>query len=90
MRLGSPLKGSMRRRAPSCGPKRWRRAHQWTVLAWALCVAHTIGAGTDIREPWLEGLLAAFAVPVLFLFLRRVVPGDPKREAARRAATADA
>lgn len=72
------------------GPKLWRRAHPWTVLAWALSVAHTLGAGTDVRERWLQGLVLAFAVPTVFLFLRRVVPGDPKREAARRAAPADA
>ena len=29
------------------------------------------------------------SVVIVFLFLRRTVPGDPKREAARRAATAD-
>ena len=44
----------------------------------------------DVRERWLQGLVLAFAVPTVFLFLRRVVPGDPKREAARRAAPADA
>src|SRR5690606_21952807 len=72
------------------GPKLWRRAHPWTVLAWALSVAHTLGAGTDVRERWLQGLVLAFAIPVVFLFLRRVVPGDPKREGARRATPADA
>ena len=72
------------------GPQLWRRMHRWTVLAWALGLAHTIGAGTDSSQRWLQVPMVAFAIPIVFLFLRRVVPGDPKREAARRAATSDA
>ena len=72
------------------GARLWRKLHRATVLAWALGVAHTIGAGTDSSQRWLQVSMLAFAVPIVFLFLRRVVPGDPKREAARRAATSDA
>jgi sulfoxide reductase heme-binding subunit YedZ len=72
------------------GAKLWRRLHRATVLAWALGVAHTLGAGTDAGERWLRAPMLAGAAVVVFLFLRRVVPGDPKREAARRAASADA
>ncbi|MBI5105705.1 MAG: hypothetical protein HZB46_12125 [Solirubrobacterales bacterium] len=63
------------------GPKLWRRLHRATVLAWALAIAHTLGAGTDAAEPWLRAPLLAGGAAVVFLFLRRVVPGDPKREA---------
>ena len=72
------------------GTKRWRNVHRATVLAWALALAHTIGAGTDANEPWLQATMVGGSVVIVFLFLRRTVPGDPKREAARRAATADA
>ena len=72
------------------GTKRWRNVHRATVLAWALALAHTIGAGTDANEPWLQATIVGGSVVIVFLFLRRTVPGDPKREAARRAATADA
>lgn len=71
------------------GARRWRRLHRATVLAWALGLAHTIGGGTDGSERWLQVTMLATAVPIVFLFLRRTVPGDPKREAARRAALAD-
>ena len=71
------------------GAKRWRKLHRATVLAWALGLAHTIGGGTDGSERWLQVTMLATAVPIVFLFLRRTVPGDPKREAARRAALAD-
>lgn len=72
------------------GTRLWRKLHRATVLAWALGLAHTIGAGTDANEPWLQATMLAGAVVIVFLFLRRTVPGDPKREAALRAATADA
>ena len=72
------------------GTKLWRKLHRATVAAWALGIAHTIGAGTDANERWLQVTMLTGAVAIVFLFLRRTVPGDPKREAAQRAATADA
>lgn len=72
------------------GTKRWRSVHRATVLAWALALAHTLGSGTDAQEPWLQATMLAGSVAIVFLFLRRTVPGNPKREAAQRAATADA
>ena len=71
------------------GTRLWRKLHRATVVAWALGIAHTIGAGTDANERWLQVTMLTGAVVIVFLFLRRTVPGDPKREAARRAATAD-
>lgn len=72
------------------GVKLWRKLHRATVLAWALGLAHTLGSGTDAGERWLQITMLAGSVAVVFLFLRRTVPGDPRREAAQRAATADA
>ncbi len=72
------------------GTRLWRKLHRATVVAWALGIAHTIGAGTDANESWLQVTMLSSSVVIVFLFLRRTVPGDPKREAARRAATADA
>ena len=71
------------------GTRLWRKLHRATVVAWALGIAHTIGAGTDANERWLQLTMLTGSVVIVFLFLRRTVPGDPKREAARRAATAD-
>lgn len=68
------------------GARRWRTLHRATVLAWALALAHTLGAGTDAHERWLQLTMLAGSAAIVFLFLRRTVPGDPKREAARRAA----
>jgi sulfoxide reductase heme-binding subunit YedZ len=71
------------------GTRLWRKLHRATVVAWALGIAHTIGAGTDANERWLQVTMLTGSVVIVFLFLRRTVPGDPKREAARRAAAAD-
>ncbi len=72
------------------GPRLWRRVHRATIAVWVLGVAHTIGAGTDGSQRWMQVIMVATGVPIVFLFLRRTVPGDPKREAAQRAALADA
>src|SRR2546423_335735 len=39
------------------GAQRWRKLHRCTALAWILGVAHTLGEGTDVGQPWF--LLAA-------------------------------
>lgn len=72
------------------GPQLWRKVHRATILVWALAVAHTIGAGTDGTQPWMYAIMVGTGIPIVFLFLRRTVPGDAKREAAQRAALADA
>ena len=58
------------------GAKRWRQAHKATILVYVLSVVHTLGAGTDAREPWLQLFLLATGAPILFLFLVRVLPRE--------------
>lgn len=72
------------------GPRLWRKLHRATILVWVLGVIHTLGSGTDREELWLRGTMVVMGIVIVFLFLRRTVPGDPKREAAARAALADA
>jgi len=62
------------------GTRLWRKLHRATVVAWALGIAHTIGAGTDASEPWLQATMLTGSVVIVFLFLR---------EGARWPATAD-
>jgi sulfoxide reductase heme-binding subunit YedZ len=45
----------------------WRRIHRWTILVFALGLAHTIGAGTDAQATWLIVLLALAAAPVALI-----------------------
>ena len=65
------------------GTKRWRRLHRLTILVYVLSVAHTLGAGTDAGEPWLQVPLVLSAAAVLFLFVMRVLPRESPAPAAR-------
>ena len=63
------------------GTKLWRKAHRATMLVYVLSVAHTLGAGTDAGEPWLQAFMLATGGPILFLFLMRVLPREQPRAA---------
>src|SRR3712207_3365451 len=54
------------------GTKLWRKAHRATVVVYVLSVIHTLGAGTDAQEPWLQMFMLATGAPILFLFVMRV------------------
>lgn len=65
------------------GARRWRSLHRLTLLVYVLCVAHTLGAGTDASTLWLRGVLIVTGAPILFLALLRWLPGET--QPARRA-----
>ena len=60
------------------GAKRWRSLHKATILVYVLAVAHTLGAGSDASTPWLRLLLVLTGVPVLMLFVMRILPPAAK------------
>jgi sulfoxide reductase heme-binding subunit YedZ len=60
------------------GAKRWRSAHRWVVVSYALGVIHTLGAGSDASAPWMRAVLLATGAPILFLFCLRVLPADAR------------
>jgi len=60
------------------GARRWRTIHRATILVWALAVIHTLGAGTDATQLWMRAILLATGIPIVFLFLRRIMPGEAK------------
>ena len=49
------------------GARLWRKLHRATFLVWLLALVHTIGAGSDAKEPWLAGFMLVTAVPILML-----------------------
>jgi methionine sulfoxide reductase heme-binding subunit len=53
------------------GSRRWRAAHRLIPVAWALSVAHVIGAGTDVVSLWLEAVLALTIAAVVALLAQR-------------------
>ncbi|MBS1868814.1 MAG: hypothetical protein JSS99_04050 [Actinobacteria bacterium] len=59
------------------GVGRWRALHRLTPVAWALVVAHTLGAGTDAGSAWLRWPLLASIPLVLVLLALRVARRDP-------------
>jgi methionine sulfoxide reductase heme-binding subunit len=71
------------------GGGRWRRMHRWTVLAYVLGVAHSIGAGSDASLQAVRLAVVASALPAAGLFLARNRPRE-SATAARRAALSPA
>ena len=67
------------------GVRRWRQAHRFIPVAWALAAVHVAGAGTDAVSLWLQVPLALSAALVLALLaerlLRRAAPGAAGRRA---------
>jgi methionine sulfoxide reductase heme-binding subunit len=68
------------------GARRWRKLHRLIVLAWVLSAVHTLGAGSDAHKVWLQALVLAPVVPVVYLVMLRVLKTDP-REPAKRSHT---
>ena len=58
------------------GTKRWRRLHKLTILVYLLSVVHTLGAGTDAGELWLQVPLVMSGAAALFLFVMRILPRE--------------
>ena len=67
------------------GPRRWRKLHRWTLLAYGLALAHTVGSGTDASSGWLLLLLAIVGLPAVGLAVRRVADGSWTRPSDRPA-----
>jgi sulfoxide reductase heme-binding subunit YedZ len=53
------------------GARRWRHAHRFIPIAWALAATHVIGAGTDAVSLWLEAVLALTISAVVVLLGQR-------------------
>lgn len=63
----------------------WRWLHRWTLLAYVLCLGHSIGSGTDARSVWMLVLLGAVTLPVIVIGgirLRGVLGGRAASPAA--------
>jgi sulfoxide reductase heme-binding subunit YedZ len=64
------------------GVARWRKLHRLTVVAYALSVAHTLGAGTDFGPgSWPRLAVIAPAGPIAVLWVQRM-RGARRRTAA--------
>jgi len=68
------------------GARLWRKLHRFTVVAYVLALAHTIGAGTDASTVWLRTFMVASAVPIGVMFVARMIPRRKPRKAPARPA----
>lgn len=75
------------------GTRRWRSLHRATVLVWAMGAVHALGAGTDGSTVWLRAIVVVTGIPIIYLFVLRLLQsatraaGRPtSAPAARRAA----
>jgi len=59
------------------GARRWRNAHRFIPVAWALAAAHVLGAGTDAVSLWLQAVLALTIAAVAVLLAQRWLGGRP-------------
>lgn len=65
------------------GVKRWRSIHRATIAVWALGVVHALGSGTDAGQRWFQLILVVTGIPIVYLFLRRILPSESGRPASR-------
>ncbi len=75
------------------GPKRWRKLHRFTALAWLLGLVHALGEGSDAGKAWFLGMTAIVVVPALALLVARMssrpakpAPAPPQRRSSDRRA----
>jgi sulfoxide reductase heme-binding subunit YedZ len=59
------------------GARTWRRMHRLTIVAYVVALVHVIGAGTDVRSPWMLALLTGLTAPIAFAFSYRMLPASP-------------
>lgn len=67
------------------GARLWRKMHRFTVVVYVLGLVHAIGAGTDASIPLVRYAMLATVVPVLYLFVLRVLRERTKSRGAARA-----
>jgi sulfoxide reductase heme-binding subunit YedZ len=70
------------------GTKRWRKAHRFIPIAWAIAATHMLGAGSDAGTVWMDALFALSVASVVVLLGYRIVTGAPAPTRARRPAAA--
>ncbi len=60
------------------GARRWRTLHRGTLVIWVLAVVHTLGAGSDRSKLWMQWIVVAPVIPVVYLLVLRLLPGEPR------------
>ena len=66
------------------GTRRWRKLHRGTTVVWMLGVVHTLGAGSDRSKLWMQWIVVAPVVPIVYLLVVRLLPGESRRPRVAR------
>jgi methionine sulfoxide reductase heme-binding subunit len=61
------------------GTKRWRALHRGTVVIWIVAVVHALGAGSDRSKVWMQWIVVAPVVPLVYLLVLRMLPSESRR-----------
>jgi sulfoxide reductase heme-binding subunit YedZ len=64
----------------------WRVTHWLAYLCWPIAILHTVGTGSDVRQLWLQAILAACGVTVVAAVWFRIANGWPARRGIRTSA----
>jgi len=64
----------------------WRITHWLAYLCWPIAVLHTVGTGSDVRQLWLQAVLALCGVTVIAAVWFRIAVGWPAHRSARASA----
>jgi sulfoxide reductase heme-binding subunit YedZ len=70
------------------GHRAWRVTHWFAYASWPIALLHAAGTGSDIKQLWMQALLAGCLVAVVAAVWTRVGIGWPQRRALRGSAVA--
>ena len=48
-------------------------------MIWVLAVVHTLGAGSDRSKLWMQWIVVAPVVPLVYLLVLRLLPSESRR-----------
>lgn len=65
------------------GPRRWRKLHRATIAVWLLSAVHALGCGSDASKPWLQFIVLAPVVPIVYLLIVRLFGGEARSSTTR-------
>ncbi len=83
--LAIALTSIVRRRL---GHRAWRATHWLAYLCWPVALLHALGTGSDIRQAWMQALLACCTLAIMAAVWARAGFGWPRRRGRRSAAIA--
>jgi len=65
------------------GHRAWRATHWFAYACWPIALLHAVGTGSDIKQLWMQALLAGCLVAVVVAIWARVGFGWPARRGLR-------